>query len=70
MKIEFSGVRIRSYSGSCINPVRKPNEGYRGFEGDVMSEDSHPKGSAPPPQPSFNDLLEEERRNQWFMAYD
>ncbi len=70
---ELVGLSSRSIAGYERGEGIHPHNARRiadtlGIEvGDLMSEDDHPKGSAPPfQQPSFSDVLEEERRTEGF----
>jgi transcriptional regulator with XRE-family HTH domain len=58
------GTVFRAEHGREIRPptARKLAEAYGVQVTDLLPEDDLPKGTAPPSQPSFNHLLEEERR--------
>lgn len=58
-------------AGARPNTVRKLAETLGVDVMDLAGVDALPKGSAPPSnQPSFDELLDEARRNEWFGAYD
>lgn len=58
-------------AGARPNTVRKLAETLGVDVMDLAGVEAIPKGSAPPSnQPSFDELLDEARRNEWFGAYD
>jgi transcriptional regulator with XRE-family HTH domain len=67
---ERAGLSLRTvfnyeHEGNALpNNARKLAEALGIEVGDLISEEAHPKGSAPLSQPSFNHLLAEERRTQ------
>ena len=72
-----SGVSPRSIAGFEAGASTRPNTARKLAEAldvdvmDLAGVDALPKGSAPPSnQPSFDELLDEARRNEWFGAYD
>jgi transcriptional regulator with XRE-family HTH domain len=64
---ERAGMSLRSvfnyeHGGNALpNSARKLAAALGVEIGDLISADAHPKGAAPPSQPSFNHLLEERR---------
>lgn len=66
---ERAGLSLRTvfnyeHGGNALpNNARKLAEALRIEVGDLISEEAHPKGSAPLSQASFNHLLAEERRD-------
>ncbi len=74
---DLAGLHVRGVAGyeagagARPNTVRKLAETLRVDVMDLAGVDAIPKGQAPPPnQPSFDELLDEARRNEWFGAYD
>lgn len=74
---ELSGVSLRSVAGYEAGARARPNTARKLAETlgvdvmDLAGVDAIPKGQAPPSnQPSFDELLDEARRNEWFGAYD
>ncbi|MDP8951075.1 MAG: helix-turn-helix transcriptional regulator [Actinomycetota bacterium] len=74
---ERAGLHVRGIAGyeagagARPNTVRKLAETLSVDVMDLAGVDAIPKGQAPPSsQPSFDELLDEARRNEWFAAYD